>query len=153
MRGGISLRTAAVAVVATVATFFVQPGPAVAGAPGCPDCEGQNPATYLVLGYTDGEVYDYVPCDEDATTIDTAFGNGGYVELRYSFRCRTVWARRVGSGFNAGVERKSPYAHIDATFVSGTWERPVEWSTMLYDAGRISRGWLWDGTSHYTTWY
>jgi hypothetical protein len=117
----------------------VGPVPASAQASGCGfQCDGKDPSSYWVaVGQYDG-----YNCTNDAQTV--LFSAASYneddnewfynVELRFSPRCRTAWAR--GETAYIWVERKSPHRVEDAspyTTGGGIWTR------MVNDAGMVSR--------------
>ncbi|GAB3854319.1 DUF2690 domain-containing protein [Micromonospora andamanensis] len=58
-------------------------------------CDGKNPATFKIYHSGCSTCYHY--CSDDAQTV-ASNNNGISLELRYSPRCRTAWAR-VGSDF------------------------------------------------------
>lgn len=120
----------------------------------CSACENEDPNTWRVWTGP----YDYYLCATDAITVDTiphTRAPSKYVELRYSPRCRTVWARSVGSGFEMGVERLSPARTLSCCAASSTDQSspPKRWTNMLDDAGVVSRAYMYDGTTQYTKWY
>lgn len=125
---------AAFAVIAavTVGAVVLVADPALA-ATGCNWCDGQDPASYKIWTGP----YDYYLCSDDAyTPMEADDGVNIWIDLRYSPRCRTVWARTASLNVHFWVERKSPARVEDAT--AGWMGVPV-WTAMVYDGGYLSR--------------
>jgi hypothetical protein len=125
----------AAALCATAALVLTNAVPAAAATAGCGwSCDGKDPATYKI--WSSSTSYHY--CADDKQTVDTATTgrpNDYVVYLRYSARCRTVWALS-SSEVHFWVERQSPYGYADAyPNIQHTEVRTV----MLNDAGYISR--------------
>ncbi|WP_157984739.1 DUF2690 domain-containing protein [Lentzea terrae] len=125
-------RGAGLAVIAAVAGVVVAPGPVGSAAadtrPAAVSCyyicDGTDPNKAVFV--TPDERF--IPCTNDARTIYTHDPEGtGYVELRYSRRCRIAWARGglhgvMIQGFNADGSFRTSYAaggsdHIGVTAV------------------------------------
>ena len=86
---------------------FATPASAACGSA----CDGKDPSTYTLYDPATDTPYH---CAADARTIDSTPG----VELRYSPRCATAWAR--ASGFNYFyVERNSPH-RVEDGYGNGT---------------------------------
>ncbi|SDY43014.1 Protein of unknown function [Micromonospora pattaloongensis] len=131
----IDVRRLATALCATAALMLATATPAAAATSGCGwSCEGKDPATYK--NWTSSTSYYY--CGDDAETkgvATTGRPNDYTVLLRYSPRCRTVWALS-GHEVYFWVERKSPYGFADAYPVTGGG---TVRTVMLNDAGYVSR--------------
>ncbi|MEV0425779.1 DUF2690 domain-containing protein [Micromonospora sp. NPDC049836] len=130
-----SLRRLTAALFATAALVLANAAPAAAATSGCGwSCEGKDPATFRVWNSSTSYFY----CADDKQTVawaTTGRPNDYTVQLRYSARCRTVWALS-GSEVHFWVERQSPYGYADAYPVTGGGDvRTV----MLNDAGYVSR--------------
>ncbi|WP_435206718.1 DUF2690 domain-containing protein [Micromonospora sp. bgisy143] len=107
-------------------------------------CDGKNPATYKI--YYSGCTSCYHYCADDATTV-ASNTSGITLELRYSPRCRTAWAR-VGSDFyyptirsyySDGRVRTSYSGFVDAYYTQ-----------MVNDAGLLARA---EATAGPSTWW
>jgi hypothetical protein len=128
-------------VVPLVVAVLVSVGaaPASAQASGCGFlCDDKDPDSFWVaVGQYDG-----YNCSNDAITVAVEYENvaypqnGGSIELRYSPRCRTAWARG-GPHRYIWVERKSPHRVEDAT--GSTLSQSGVWTRMVNDAGMVSR--------------
>lgn len=98
----------------------------------------------------DGQFPDTTPCAASAKTVSQATiynGNAviGYVQLRYSTTCRTVWGKVIayynqGVGERADVTRAHPGGHEACTWTqySSSDKGYVCFTRMLYDAGTYS---------------
>lgn len=131
----LNARRLAVGLGAIAALLLGNAVPAAAATGGCGwTCEGQNPATFKI--WSSSTAYHY--CADDAATKEIASTGrpGDYtVELRYSARCRTAWARSA-SEVHFWVERNSPYNYADAyPYIGGG----SVYTVMLNDAGYVSR--------------
>jgi hypothetical protein len=107
--------------------------PAAAATSGCgSSCDGKNPQTYT-LDYNGSSI----TCGLDAVTKKSAQipQNGGpTVELRYSPRCRTAWARTNGVNFRIYVysyNTNGSLRRTETTFV----ESGANYTLMVNDAG------------------
>lgn len=108
-----------------------------AAASGCGRaCDFENPQTYYVT--PPGGPSNWYTCASDAITARTAYLPGGSrsgVELRYSPRCRTAWARQLR------MTHRYYAVHVRSYYVNGdrrttAYEDPhVQYSVMLDDAG------------------
>lgn len=94
-------------------------------------CDNKDPATYQLY---DGHWY---TCADDAFTVDVAWWDASYVELRYSPKCRTVWARSNHLVTDVcGVTITSMY--LDGTGRAAAYmpyTTGIGWTPMLDDAG------------------
>jgi hypothetical protein len=129
---------------------------AAAANPGCGyACEGEDPASYLITP-PGGPSYWY-RCGDDAVTVREAYLPGGSstkVELRYSPRCRTAWARGTTPFFLYTYSYWSRTSHDDNyrthTFAGRNLHVPsytVHWTAMVNDAGLYARACMWtEGT-------
>jgi hypothetical protein len=147
------------AVLVAPLALYAQPSFALSG---CIACEDEDPNTWKVWTGP----YDYYLCSDpsDAKTVGWAYNpsyTNLYVELRYSSKCRTVWARGTGSGFDFGVDRLSPaktaYCCAATGGGGGSWSgSTIRWTNMLNDGGVVSRAWFHDGHTgqfFYSNWY
>jgi len=123
------------ALCATAALVLADAVPASAATGGCGwSCDGKDPATWRV--WTSSTAYYY--CGDDAGTVryaTTGRENDYIVELRYSPRCRTIWAKS-SSEVHFWVERQNPYQYADAYPYTGGG---TVHTLMLNDAGYVSR--------------
>jgi hypothetical protein len=135
------LRSILVAPLLVGVLVTVGAAPASAQASGCGfQCDDQDPLTYWVaVGQYDG-----YNCTNDAQTV--LFSGASYneddnewafkVELRYSPRCRTAWAKGTPQG-TIWVERKSPHRVEDAP--ANLYDNFLHHTRMVNDAGMVSR--------------
>ncbi|MER7848145.1 DUF2690 domain-containing protein [Kitasatospora sp. NPDC096077] len=110
-------------------------------------------------------------CGNDATTARQAtiyHGNAitGYVQLRYSPTCRTVWGRVI-SYYNKGIGQKAGVTRRDGAGQTCSYAAYSDslkgyscFTNMLYDGGSVSGAygeapnWYNGGTDYAaTTWY
>lgn len=116
-------------------------------------CDNENPNTFLVMPA--GGPSNWFHCSADARTVDAIGPNenadlqfwGVTIQLRYSPRCRTVWARAFGlfQSDTLWVKRNPGTSFQDASF---DVEYPFNtdylngpnsmWSVMLDDADQTS---------------
>jgi hypothetical protein len=125
---------AALAVISavTVGAVVAVADPALA-ATGCSWCDGKDPANFQIQSGP----YDYYYCSDDAyTPMEADDGVSVWIDLRYSPRCRTVWARSSSPSVHFWVERNSPHRVEDVT---SSWMGGTFWTAMVYDGGYISR--------------
>jgi hypothetical protein len=109
--------------------------------PGCGrECEGKNPAEYVWKG--PGGPSNWYPCGNDAVTAREAYWPGGgplAVELRYSPRCRTAWARASKFYY---LEAHSYYLNGKYRTYVFDYRNPYEsytrYTVMLDDAGLLA---------------
>ncbi|AEV86034.1 hypothetical protein ACWT_5017 [Actinoplanes sp. SE50] len=119
----LTLPTAAPAVAAPVPT-------------GCGEaCDQQDPQTYNTCG---AGCPDNVPqhCADEAVTPHVSAR--GWVELRYSATCRTVWSR-VGAAFPAHAEHWTETRYSNGRLRLATTPTTQTWSPMLSDADLAGR--------------
>ncbi|MGR6322826.1 DUF2690 domain-containing protein [Micromonospora soli] len=105
-------------------------------------CDGRNPATYKI--YYNGS--DYYTCAEDAITA-AQNTSGINLELRYSPRCRTAWAR-VSSDFYYPTVRS--YYSDGRVRTSYSGFAGSYYTMMVNDAGLLARA---EATAGSGTWY
>jgi hypothetical protein len=136
------LATACV-VLASAATALIGGAPAAAGGgyPACGRlCDGKDPQTFEI--YFDPNHPDhFYTCAGIASTKGRASTSNVSVELRYSTRCETTWARATRTGgvywdvihyskFKSGTARKTERNE----FYGG-----ASWTTMLDDHNLLNR--------------
>lgn len=115
--------------------------PALAATSGCgSSCDGANPATYT-LDY-DGSS---ITCSLDAVTEKSARYSDSepLVELRYSPRCRTAWARTSGYDYWIYVysyDSSGTLRRTEDTFVEGG----ANYTLMVNDAGYTAKACIAD---------
>jgi tRNA A-37 threonylcarbamoyl transferase component Bud32 len=100
-------------------------------------CDGKDPATYLIQG--PGGPGNYYHCADDAVTVEYAAGNNGTpsVELRYSLRCATAWAR-TGYYYD-GLEVQSFYSNGTLRRVQSIGTDPNHlYTQMVNDQGLLA---------------
>ncbi|GIM83972.1 hypothetical protein Sar04_14920 [Salinispora arenicola] len=116
-------------------------------------CDGKDPASFRI--YYEQLPHNYYTCAEDAWTVDTAEDPIAGVELRYSSRCRTAWARAKTQGMFKVESRYLSGAHrITMTELAANWR----WTAMVDDAGLLARACLRTGPpgsdwNYCTRWY
>ncbi|MBX7269735.1 DUF2690 domain-containing protein [Micromonospora sp. Llam7] len=121
-------------------------------------CDNKNPDTFKI--YYDGTRY--YTCAEDAITPQLSSGYvyrasspSGSVELRYSPRCRTAWAR-TSAGWTA--------FKVVSRHLNGNHRKTIEsyseyggvWTNMVNDASLEARACYWPASFsdwHCTRWY
>jgi len=103
-----------------------------AGYPPCgPSCDSQDPATFYVHE-PDGWWW---KCMEDAQTIFA--GETQSVELRYSPRCETTWARVMNYVVSPYIVSYYPNGKL-RTWAGGFVNDSGDWSSMLDDHGYVN---------------
>lgn len=148
-------RTRVIAVLVALLTSVIVSTPAQAS----PDdwcgstCDNENPNTFVV--HPPGGPAHWYKCSGDAQTVDAIGPNenadlafwGVTIQLRYSPKCRTVWARAFGlqRSDTLWVKRNPNTSYQDSSF---DVEYPYNsdylngpnsmWSMMLDDAGQQS---------------
>ncbi|GAA0676190.1 hypothetical protein GCM10010193_31600 [Kitasatospora atroaurantiaca] len=114
----------------------VAPASAGSGVSPCRSaCDGQDPSSYVHYGQT---------CAADAQTIDTHYVQGRTVQLRYSNRCETSWARVYGADFPDVIRVQN----IDTYQIQNRELRQGEheaWTPMVDDSGSRSKACWWVG--------
>lgn len=134
-------RLRALAVATLIATFGATAGLVSAGATPARAAsfyEDHSPQTWWTGN--GGERY---RCQDDAFTVREAYWPGGgslAVELRYSPRCRTAWARgtaamyiQVNGFYQNGTRRAYRYAGADPTAP----DTAMHWTVMLDDSAPL----------------
>ena len=113
---------------------------AAAANPGCGrTCDFKNPQTYMIT--PPGGPSNWYTCAADAITAKQAFLPGGSsegVELRYSPRCRTAWARQVRMQRYYAVLIRS-YYKSGSLRTAAYEDGHVPYSVMLDDAGLLAQ--------------
>ncbi|MFG1886421.1 DUF2690 domain-containing protein [Micromonospora sp. NPDC049051] len=107
-------------------------------------CDGKNPATYKIYHSGCSTCYHY--CADDAETV-ASNTSGINLELRYSPRCRTAWAR-VSSDFYYPTVRSYHLSGAVRTSYSGF--AGAYYTYMVNDAGLLARA---EASAGSTTWY
>lgn len=135
------------AVTGAVAATLLSVGQASAATTYCGSgCDGQDPASYLVQG--PGGPSNYYYCADDAVTIFSVPGDGGQpgVELRYSDRCATAWARSYGSeGATYEIQLRSFYANGSWRRTESTNTQPgSSWTLMDNDQGLLAEACVYE---------
>jgi hypothetical protein len=119
-------------------------GPAAAGGgyPPCGSlCDGKDPQTFRIYFDPNNHPDHFYTCAGIASTKGRAATDNVSVELRYSTRCETTWARATRTGgvfwdiihyskFPSGTMRRT----VRNDFVDG-----ASWTTMLNDHGLLNR--------------
>jgi len=119
----------AIGVVVVLATGGVMALASPAAAAGCgSSCDGQSPYHTFYDATTDTPY----TCANDAVTLASIQAGGQTVELRYSARCGSAWARSHGLTYTIRVQRDSPSAHADANAKSTGGDY---WTAMVNTAG------------------
>jgi hypothetical protein len=122
-----------------------------AGYPKCGTaCDGKDPNSYMASGYIPGSGWQTWSCATGATTIyryhPSPYANDPYVELRWSPKCETSWARGCcftwymlrGFTSSTGGERSRTYG--------GTVNNPQpEWTSMLDNSSPLVAQACYDG--------
>lgn len=106
-------------------------------------CDGKDPASFRIY-YEPPIPHNYYTCGEDARTEDIAEDPISRVELRYSPRCRTAWARsytydsifKVDSRYLSGAHR---------TTMTEKGPSSWNWTAMVDDAGLEAQACVWPG--------
>lgn len=116
---------------------------ATATGDGCgSSCDNKDPATYKNYYSSCSTCYYY--CSDDAYTVYDApdVPSGPWVELRYSPRCQTAWARaggawtpQVNSYYMSGSKRTS----------AGSVSASVDWTKMLNDHNLLAEACAYNG--------
>ncbi|WBB48320.1 DUF2690 domain-containing protein [Verrucosispora sp. WMMA2044] len=107
-------------------------------------CDGKNPATFRIYHSGCSTCYHY--CSDDARTV--ASNNDGIsLELRYSPRCRTAWAR-VGNDFYYPTVRSYYLDGRVRTSYSGF--AGAYYTNMVNDANLLARA---EASAGPTTWW
>ncbi|TDC66565.1 DUF2690 domain-containing protein [Micromonospora sp. KC207] len=107
-------------------------------------CDGKNPATFKIYYSGCSTCYHY--CADDATSPETNT-DGINLELRYSPRCRTAWAR-VSSDFYYPTVRS--YYTSGAVRTSYSGFAGSYYTLMVNDAGLLARA---EASAGPTTWW
>ncbi|WP_092381327.1 DUF2690 domain-containing protein [Micromonospora phaseoli] len=107
-------------------------------------CDGKNPATYKIYHSGCSTCYHY--CSDDAKTV-ASNTDGISLELRYSPRCRTAWAR-VGSDFYYPTVRSYYLDGRVRTAYSGF--AGAYYTPMVNDANLLARA---EAVAGPTTWW
>jgi hypothetical protein len=99
------------------------------------DCDGEDPAAYLVRA--PGGPSRYYRCSEDARTIHTrSVDRTTFAELRYSPRCRTAWTRGGYYTDLAGFSYRSNGSERERVYAPSAMRDGVtRYTAMLNDAG------------------
>ncbi|GIF14053.1 DUF2690 domain-containing protein [Actinoplanes teichomyceticus] len=108
------------------------PGAAACGA----KCDQQDPRTFNMCG---SACQDGIPqrCADDAVTRHTS--ERGWVELRYSVACRTVWSRTAVGFPGMRGEHWVETRYSNGVLRMATTPTSDAWSPMLNDAGLAGR--------------
>lgn len=116
-------------------------------------CDGKDPASFRI--YYEQLPHNYYTCAEDAWTVDTgSYPTVATVELRYSPRCRTAWARSYSGNATYKVDSRYLSGAHRVTMVEDThvWN----WTAMVDDANLQARACIWPSgpyTWTCTKWY
>lgn len=110
--------------------------PAQAAAFACGDaCNSQDPATFTVIHPN----YGAIRCADDAVTAASTYVSNDKItlQLRYSARCRTVWARAYGGYTDGRSYILALQDNIRSVTVRTEWwpTGGDNWSLMMDDAG------------------
>ena len=93
-------------------------------------CDYQDPSSYRV--YHSGCQTCYHYCTDDGITLTKMDGGAlGNVELIYSPRCRTAWARTGFSQANVWIDSRDQNGNHRATASSMVGDHGFNWSPML----------------------
>jgi hypothetical protein len=151
MRWGIRTTMTAAMIVAALLTVGALPAVAQSGDPCGYRCDNQNPHKFLI---TPPGGPDY-RCEDDAITVDSIGPAenenlrffGVTLQLRYSPRCQTVWARAFGLE-RSDTLRVIRNPHTSLEDISDDVEYPYDidyvggdhwmWSRMMNDAGQTA---------------
>ncbi len=140
-------------VLTMVGLTLVTATPAQAATSGCgAACDYENPDDFYA--FVDG-TYAFCAYDPGVRTIDVKYSqynwaSNDYVELRYSPRCRTVWARFRASTYQQDVILYSYYSNGNIrawTKYSDVWWSQ-SWTAMLNDAGYQGKACLIEYTQY-----
>ncbi|MEU8021353.1 MULTISPECIES: DUF2690 domain-containing protein [Micromonospora] len=107
-------------------------------------CDGKNPASYKIYSSGCSTCYHY--CADDAVTAKSNT-DGINLELRYSPRCRTAWAR-VSSDFYYPTVKS--YYTSGAVRTSYSGFAGAYYTPMVNDAGLLARA---EASAGPTTWW
>ncbi|GAB2917251.1 hypothetical protein GCM10027280_00320 [Micromonospora polyrhachis] len=93
-------------------------------------CDYRDPSSYRIYHSGCSTCYHY--CNDDERILTTTDGGAlGNIELRYSPRCRTAWARTGFSQVNIRIDSRDRNGNHRATASSMVGDHGFNWSPML----------------------
>ncbi|WP_176730833.1 DUF2690 domain-containing protein [Micromonospora mirobrigensis] len=106
-------------------------------------CDYKDPASYKIYYSGCSTCYHYCADDAITPTPTTSYdirNSGASIQLRYSPRCRTAWARTTYYDY-AYIKVESRYSNGTTRAVAGVdkWQGASPWTAMLNDAGLQAR--------------